>query len=306
MKIFSSSLIRELDGYTIDFKKAPYHYTERQDIASLLRTRNRFSYKNNFGHALIVAGSKGKMGAAILCAKSCLRSGAGLITAHLPACGENSMQTAFPEAMVRSDKENDFISDVDDIDSYSVVGIGPGIGTNEKTVAALEKLLSKNPKSLVLDADALNIISLHKGLIPLIPPNTVLTPHPGEFDRLAGKSDSSYERLQKAREWASSLRCVIVLKGAYTAVCTPDKAVCFNSSGNPGMATAGSGDVLTGMITGLLAQGYSPTEAAKIGVYIHGLAGDLATENGSQESLIASDIIDNIGKAFMSTWRHGR
>jgi NAD(P)H-hydrate epimerase len=282
-------------------EETSFYYTEQQDIVSILQTRSRFAYKNNLGHALIVAGSKGKIGAAVLCAKSCLRVGTGLVTSLLPACGENIMQTALPEAMVIADVENNFISEIPDISTYSAVGIGPGIGKCTATGSALIEIFSQIvqiQKSIVLDADALNIISQGKEWLRIIPPNSILTPHTGEFDRLVGESISSYDRIQKALYLAANLKSIIVLKGAYTAVCTPDQEVYFNSTGNPGMATAGSGDVLTGIITGLLARNYSPLDAARIGVYIHGLAGDIAAGKYSQESLIAGDIIDNLGNAF--------
>jgi NAD(P)H-hydrate epimerase len=282
-------------------QETSFYYTEEQDIASILQTRNRFTHKNSQGHALIVAGSKGKIGASVLCTKACLRAGAGLVTSLLPACGESVMQTAFPEAMVIADIENNFISEIPDISAYSSVGIGPGIGKETATGSALIEIfsqISQIQKSIVLDADALNIISQGKEWLRIIPPNTILTPHIGEFDRLLGKSASSHDRLQKALYLAANLDSIIVLKGLYTAICTPDQEIYFNSTGNPGMATAGSGDVLTGIITALLAQNYSPLDAAKIGVYIHGLAGDIAAQKHSQESLIAGDIIDNLGNAF--------
>jgi NAD(P)H-hydrate epimerase len=275
-----------------------FYYKERKEIASYIHRRERFVHKYNFGHALIIAGSKGKMGAAVLAAKACLRSGIGLITTHIPACGETIMQTVFPEAMVHADKETDFISDVGSIESFSAIGLGPGMGTLDVTKLAVENVLIRSKKPVVLDADALNIISLHKEMLQIIPPYSILTPHAGEFDRLTGISQSLPERLEKARNLAVELNCIVILKGADTAVCLPDNEVFFNPTGNPGMATAGSGDVLTGIITGLLAQSYAPPEAAKIGVYIHGAAGDIAAGKHSQESMIASDIIDNIGRAY--------
>jgi NAD(P)H-hydrate epimerase len=208
------------------------------------------------------------------------------------------MLTAFPETMVIADIEDNFISEAPDISIYASIGIGPGIGKNTATGSALIEIFSQAQKSIVLDADALNIISQGKEWLRIIPPNSILTPHTGEFDRLVGESVSSYDRLQKALYLAANLKSIIVLKGLYTAICTPDQEIYFNSTGNPGMATAGSGDVLTGIITGLLAQNYSPLEAAKIGVYIHGLAGDIAARKQSQESLLAGDIIDNLGNAF--------
>jgi NAD(P)H-hydrate epimerase len=279
-------------------KKIHFYYTEKKDIAPLIHHRERFAYKNTFGHALIVAGSRGKMGAAVLAAKACLRSGAGLVTAHIPACGEIIMQSALPEAMVKIDTEVNCISDAGNIESFQAIGIGPGIGTLEVTGTALEKIQMQSKKPVVLDADALNLISRCKDRLKLLPPDSILTPHAGEFDRLAGESHSLSERLEKARNLAAEVHCIIVLKGAYTAVCLPNRDVYFNSTGNPGMATAGSGDVLTGILTGLLAQSYTSAEAARIGVYLHGLAGDIAASTQSQESMIAGDIIENIGEAY--------
>jgi NAD(P)H-hydrate epimerase len=275
------------------------YFTEKTDIAPLIHCRNRFAHKNNFGHALIVAGSRGKIGAGVLSAKACLKSGAGLVTTHVPACGEIIMQTAFPEAMVDADKEMNLISEVNRLESFSAIGIGPGIGTSEKTKAAVERLLAQYKKPLILDADALNIISQQREWLKIIPAHSILTPHVGEFDRLMGNSATAYERLNKARNLAAEYNCIVVLKGAFTAICLPNKEVHFNSTGNQGMATAGSGDVLTGLLTGLLAQSYAPTEVAKIGVYIHGLAGDIAAEKNSCESMLAGDIIENIGKAYL-------
>lgn len=275
----------------------PYLYTEKQDVEILLKKRCKFDHKGIFGHALIVAGSKGKYGAAILASRACLRSGVGLLTTHVPADAEVILQTSVPEAMVRIDKNREFISENGDLAIYSAIGVGPGLGMREETEAFLSRLLCQK-KKLILDADALNIISGDKKLMKFISPECILTPHPKEFDRLAGASANSFERLQKARALAAELQSVIILKGAYTAVCTPDKSVHFNPTGNPGMATAGSGDVLTGILTGLSAQGYSPKDASLLGVYIHGLAGDIAAKKHSEESLIAGDIIDCLGETF--------
>ncbi|MCL1937018.1 MAG: NAD(P)H-hydrate dehydratase [Candidatus Azobacteroides sp.] len=279
--------------------QTPFYFTEKEDVRPMIRQRNRFAYKNNFGHALLAAGSRGKIGAAVLAAKACLKIGAGLVTVHLPACGEIIVQTAVPEAMIKIDKEKDCISDVEP-ESFSSVGIGPGIGTSLSTQLALEKILRQSKKPLILDADALNIISQRREWMKLIPENSILTPHVGEFDRLVGKSSSAYERLEKARMLATELSSILILKGAFTAVCLLDGTVHFNSSGNPGMATAGSGDVLTGILTGLLAQSYAPEEAALLGVFLHGRAGDKAAEKLSQQSLIAGDIIDHLGESFVN------
>ncbi|MDR0835693.1 MAG: NAD(P)H-hydrate dehydratase [Tannerella sp.] len=285
---------------TLKNTKSHYGLITDEDIPSLIRPRHRFTHKGDYGHALLIAGGIGKMGAAVLATGGCLRSGAGLLTAHIPNRGENILQTAIPEAMVSLDTNRDYISEIPDISKYGAVGIGPGIGTKKITVDAFETLLQKVENTpLVVDADALNIIAQKTELLKLLPEGTILTPHSGEFDRIAGASEDEYERIQKAREIAHEQKICIVLKGAYTAVCIPSGKVFFNTTGNSGMATAGSGDVLTGILTGLLAQGYSFEAAAVIGVYIHGLAGDLAAKALSQESMLAGDIVKLLGKAFL-------
>lgn len=278
-----------------------YYFIQEEDIAAVFGPRDRFSHKGTFGHALLIAGSRGKMGAALLSARACLRSGAGLVTAHIPARGETIFQTAFPEAMLSFDANTDYFSALPDITPYSAIGIGPGLGQHMESAAALERLFSTAAKPLVIDADALNLVASNLDLIKRIPPRSLLTPHPKEFDRLAGNSATDYERLVKARSFAAEHQVCVVLKGAYTAVCTPGGNVYFNSTGNPGMATAGSGDVLTGILLGLLAQGYEPETAAVAGVFLHGAAGDLAAMYRSEESMIAGDITDMLGKAFKQT-----
>ncbi|GHV49756.1 bifunctional NAD(P)H-hydrate repair enzyme [Bacteroidia bacterium] len=275
----------------------PFRLMEEEDAVKALRPRPKFGHKGTFGHALLVAGSRGKLGAALLAARACLRSGAGLLTVHLPGCGEPVLQTAFPEAMLSLDAQDCFTT-VPSLEGFSAIGIGPGLGQSPESIPALKSLLESAACPLVIDADALNLIAANPELMSLIPPRSILTPHPKEFDRLAGESANSYERLLKANAFASEHSFVIALKGAYTAVCMPDGNVSFNSTGNSGMATAGSGDVLTGIILGLLAVGYEPEAATSLGVFLHGLAGDLAAATHSEESLIASDITENLGKAF--------
>ena len=275
-------------------------YLERDDIAKLLKARADFSNKGTYGHALIIAGAKGMAGASVLSSKAALRSGAGLVTVHGPSDNRIIVQTANPEVIFNSDTGNDLISNVEILDKYTSVAIGPGIGTHSDTAGMLEKFISELKKPCVFDADALNILSRHKELLKQIPRESILTPHPKEFDRLFGKSNSSYERLLKAREASVKNGFIIILKGAYTSITTSDGRQFFNSTGNSGMATAGSGDVLTGILVGLLAQGYTFEAAAKTGVYLHGLAGDLALTKQSKESLIAGDIIDYLGQSFRS------
>jgi len=267
-------------------------------VAHMLKHRARFSHKGTFGHALLIAGGYGKIGAAVLGAKACLRTGAGLLTTHIPKCGYEIMQTSVPEAMVMTDEEAKEFSGVKDISNYNAIGIGPGIGTTEQTAKGLKLLIQQASANMVLDADALNILSENKTWLPFLKPGTIITPHPGEFARLVGKSDSAFEAYTKQCEFAVKYRIYVVLKGAFTAIATPNGEVYFNSTGNPGMATGGSGDTLTGIILGLLAQGYSSKEASIFGVYIHGLAGDIAAEEWGENALIAEDITNNLGKAF--------
>jgi len=267
-------------------------------IRSIYKMRNRFAHKGNFGHAMIIAGSYGKIGAAALSARACLRSGVGLLTCFIPKCGYEILQTVVSEAMILTDANSSMITKIDDdISKYNAIGIGPGLGTASETRAAIKGFLLTYKKPIVIDADALNGLSMEKSQ-PALPPGSVLTPHPKEFERLFGNSKNDFERIQKAVANAKSLNCLIVLKGHHTFLATPSGKGYFNNTGNAGMATAGSGDVLTGMITGLLAQEYSSEEGAILAVYLHGLAGDITANEFSQEAMIAGDIIDNIGNAF--------
>jgi len=275
-------------------------YLEQKDIISILKKRSGFSHKGTFGHALIVAGSKGMAGASVLSSKAAMRAGAGLVTVHGPECNRIIVQSSNPEVIFQSDINTDFISEVQNSDKFNAIAVGPGIGTSIETTEMLRNILTKLKKSCILDADALNIISQNMELLELIPENSILTPHPKEFERIFGESTTSYDRMIKAQEAALRYKIFIILKGAYTLIVTPEGRFYFNSTGNSGMATAGSGDVLTGILVGMLAQGYSTDEAAKLGVFIHGRAGDLALENESKESLISGDIIDYLGKAFKS------
>lgn len=268
-------------------------------IKNIYKPRQAFSHKGTFGHALLVAGGHGKMGAAVLAAKGCLRSGVGLLTVQVPAHGLNIMQTSVPEAMCMTDK-NDHVHTMppSDLTPYSVIGAGPGIGKEEPTMRMLETLLQHTRKPMVLDADALNIIGSRQHLLQLVPPGSVLTPHPKEFERMFGKSENDFDRIAMAVEQSSLHQLVIVLKGRYTFIALPSGKGYFNSTGNAGMATGGSGDVLTGIIAGLIAQQYDPAEAAVLGVYWHGLAGDIAAGFYTHESLIASDIPEALGTAL--------
>lgn len=282
----------------MDFS-SPYEYVDVEDLHELYKPRRKFSHKGTYGHALLIAGSRGKMGAAQLGAAACLRTGAGLVTSHVPNCGLDIMQVGVKEAMCSVDSSEHFIIDLPNLSPFNAIGIGPGIGTEKDTANVLKRLIQDSDARLVLDADALNILGENKTWLSFLPKGTILTPHPKEFERMAGKWESSLERLQMQIDFSKKHSVVVVLKGAHTSTSTPSGQVFFNSTGNAGMATAGSGDVLTGIVLSLLAQGYSPEAAAILGVYIHGYAGDMALDRESLQSLIASDIIENIGEAFM-------
>jgi NAD(P)H-hydrate epimerase len=293
---FSILDIRLQESFINELKVQEY-FLLKQDIVSFLKKRGKAAHKGNFGHALLVAGSKGKTGAAVLASRACMRSGAGLLTTHVPACGYAVMQAATPEVMLSTDKNENFISEITEIKNYDAIGIGPGIGKEDQTAAVLKSILEKNNAPLVLDADALNIIAERQWL-SILPAESILTPHPKEFGQLAGKTADSEERIQLQRKIAVEYKLYIILKGAHTSVAAPDGTIYFNSTGNPGMATAGSGDVLTGIIASLIAQKYSPLQACLLGVYLHGLAGDLAAAEKSEEGMIASDLIECLPGAF--------
>ena len=270
-------------------------------IGDIYKPRKSFAHKGNFGHALLVTGSYGKIGAAVLSGRSCLKTGAGLVTILVPGCGYTILQTTLPEAMVLTDDDERVHTTLPPdatLDKYSVVGVGPGVGQDPRTVAFLWELLRRYRKPMVVDADALNILGANPQMMDLLPPYSILTPHPKEFERLFGTAADDYARLDKAREMARKYQCIIVLKGHYTFVAMPGGKGYFNSTGNAGMAKGGSGDVLTGILTALLGQTYSPGEAALLGVYLHGLAGDLAAAADSQESMLPTDLTGHLGKAF--------
>lgn len=273
---------------------------EKSDIKSMLRQRSKFNHKGNFGHALLIAGSYGKMGAAVLSARAALRSGVGLLTVHVPSCGYEIMQTAVPEAMASVDASESIFSELPNLNGYTSIGVGPGIGQEKKTIKVLSALLEASNKPIVLDADTINILGANRELIHLIPKGSILTPHPKEFERLVGRWENDFERLHKQIEFSQKTGTVLIVKGAHTAIAVPEGKLYFNNTGNPGMATAGSGDVLTGLIVGLMAQGYHSSESAILGVWIHGLAGDSAANSLGKEALIASDIVEAIPRAFES------
>ena len=276
---------------------AQYHFIEPNDISSIIQTRTIHQHKGHFGHGYILAGSTEKGGAAVLAAKAAMRSGLGWLTMGIPESLKFSLQTQLPEAMLKLLGE-DVLQETGNLEGYSGIGIGPGIGMHKSTANSLKLLIQNTQVPIVFDADAINLLAENKTWLNFIPENCIFTPHVGEFKRLVLNSDDSEARLMAQIEFSKKFNCVMILKGAYTQVSLPDGRVFFNSSGNPGMATAGSGDVLTGLITGLLARGYHSMYAAILGVYLHGLAGDLAAVRYGQEAMKASDIIEYIPEAF--------
>ncbi len=278
--------------------EASFTMIEKSDVRERLLTRSPFAHKGQMGTALMIAGCYGMAGAAVLATKACLRAGVGKVVVNSPRRNIPILQTAIPEAVVRSGSEETIFAETIDTDDYQAMGIGPGLGQSEQTAIALIAQLRRTQCPIVADADAINILGNHRAWLQQLPKEIILTPHPKELDRLEGHSADTYERITKACNLAERLKGYVILKGHYTAICCPDGHVMFNTTGNAGMATAGSGDVLTGILTGLLTRGYKPQDACIVGVYLHGLAGDLAAKEIGEESLIAGDIIQYIGKAF--------
>jgi len=286
----------------IDSAPVQNFMTDQLHLRQILRKRNKYAHKGNFGHTLLIVGSSGKMGAAVLAARACLRSGSGLVTVHIPKSGVSILQTAVPEAMVSFDPDDHLFTTLPDLSVYSAIAVGPGIGTSDKSATALKILIQNSTLPILFDADAINLLSENKTWLGFIPRGSLFTPHPKEFERMAGKSSNDFDRNCIQREFSMKHQCYVVLKGAHTAITTPDGRCFFNSTGNPGMATGGTGDVLTGIIAGLMAQHYTATESCLLGVYLHGLSGDLAASEQGFEALIASDIIVNLGKSFQTLY----
>ncbi|MCQ2976042.1 MAG: NAD(P)H-hydrate dehydratase [Bacteroidales bacterium] len=289
---------------SFDCKYSLFTQTEAQQI---LKPRPKHSHKGTFGHTLIIAGEYCKMGAGILCCKASHRTGSGLVTIHIPAKCVDIVQISSPETMVSCDTNQKYFSDKINIEKYTSIAVGPGIGTTEDTYIALKHLIQQakeKQKPIVLDADALNIISTHKELLEELPPQSILTPHPKEFERLFGKSENNLEKIKKLTENSKRYLINIVLKGANTMVCDIEGNISFNTTGNPGMATAGSGDTLTGIIASLLSQKITAKKSTQLGVYLHGLAGDIAKNELGECGIIASDIIYNIPKAINLTFNN--
>jgi ADP-dependent NAD(P)H-hydrate dehydratase / NAD(P)H-hydrate epimerase len=271
-------------------------------IRTLYRPRKKFSHKGDYGHALVIAGSYGRMGAAVLAGGACLKSGAGLVTLSAPSSGYHIIQTLLPEAMCVADEDMNIVSNIPPLQPYNAIAVGPGIGTGDATQRALKRLIQEASCPLVLDADAINILAENPTWCDFLPKNSILTPHPKEFERLTGKTTNDYERLMHAIQFARRFQVIVVLKGCHTAVISPSGNCYFNTTGNPGMAKGGSGDVLTGVILGWMAKNYSPIDSALTGVFLHGMAGDLAQKGRGREGILARDIVDMLPKAGLKVF----
>ncbi len=293
----------EMDSESIARTPSDFYLIERDDVHDLMKPRNPFSNKYDHGTLLLIAGSYGMMGAAVLAAKGALRTGAGLVTVHAPRCGHQILQTAVPEALFEPDRNEIVTSSIDMRHTYSVVALGPGLGVNDETLEAVHQFIMNFKRPCLLDADALNCIARRPQLLRSIPPRSIITPHAIEFDRLFGDHNTDEERLKKAIDVSKLYKITIVLKGHYTMTVRPDSKIYVNSSGNPGMATPGSGDVLTGVISALIAQNYAADWSVVLGVYLHGLAGDLAAQTHGTYGMIAGDIVDNLGKAIVEVMK---
>lgn len=287
-----------LDKKELSNQTSHYFYLTKEDFRTLLRPRNKFSHKGNYGHALLMAGSKGKSGAAIISAKACLRSGAGLLTVHSTKETVVGVLNHLPEAMTIEDRQPDFISHLDKPEVYDAIGFGPGVGLHEDTQLVLKKILHYFTGKLVIDADGLNILSENKTWLNFLPAHTILTPHPKEFERLTDKHENDFEKLKALKQFSTRYNCIVILKGAHSAIAMPDGNVFFNSTGNAGLAKGGCGDGLTGIILGFLARGYSPAQASIIGTFLHGFAADMWVRKKSAEGLLISDVIETLPKAL--------
>lgn len=288
----------ELSKTFIAKENTHFYFITKSDLQPLLKYRSKFSHKGSFGHALLISGTYGKMGAAVIAAKACLRSGAGLLTVHVPSKGVNILQNSLPEAMVSADSDENNITELPNIDNIASVGVGPGIGTNAETEVVIKKLMNYSSAPIVFDADAINILANNKTWLSFLPANSILTPHVKEFDRLTEKHQDDFDRLKSAKHFSLKHNCILILKGTYTLIAMPDGNCFFNSTGNAGLAKGGSGDTLTGIITGLIARGYTSPQAALLGVFVHGLAADLCLKKMNIESLLATDVIAKLPKAF--------
>ncbi|SEK39429.1 yjeF C-terminal region, hydroxyethylthiazole kinase-related/yjeF N-terminal region [Aquimarina amphilecti] len=298
MEVIDIGLSREFISQTPGFAEL----IGKNEVLSLYRPRHKFAHKGDYGHCLIIGGSYGKIGSTVLATEAALRIGSGLATAFIPECGYDILQSTIPEAMVITDNEDDYISNIKFDLEPSVIGVGVGLGTKDKTIVAFEEFLKQNKTKLVIDADGINILAYKPEFLKYIPSKTVLTPHPGELKRLIGDWKDDFDKIDKVKDFSKKNDCIVVIKGANSLIVYQED-IYVNTSGNPGMATAGSGDVLTGIITGLISQGYDPLHAAVFGVYLHGSAGDLAIQQTGYQGLLASDIVSHIGKSYLELFK---
>lgn len=290
-----------LDPEFLTLEETDYELIGKNEVLPIYIPRTKFSHKGTHGHALVIGGSYGKIGAVTLASSAALKTGSGLVTAYVPSCGYSVLQTALPEAMVLTEGETVLTEIAYAIETSAVV-IGMGMGTEAKTTKAFSNFLKSNKESLVIDADGLNILSANKGLLKYLPKKSVLTPHPGELERLVGKWKDDFDKLAKVKAFSKKIDCIVIIKGAHTITVYHDKGF-VNTTGNPGMATAGSGDVLSGIVTGLIAQGYEPLKAVIFGVYLHGKSADLQIEHTGYQSLVASDIVEGLGAAYLDLFK---
>lgn len=290
-----------LDKQFIENLHPTSHYISKNEIIPLYKSRNKWDHKGTFGHSLIIGGSYGKIGAVTLAVKAALKIGSGLVSAYLPKCGYNVLQISVPEAMVEVDSDN-ALTYFNFKTKATVIGIGPGMGTTEKTAIGFGKFIKENKLPLVIDADAINLLAENKFLLPFLPDKTILTPHPKELERLLGTWKNDFDKLNKAIKFSKDYNSVLVIKGAHTVIVDHD-LLYFNSTGNPALATAGSGDVLTGIITGLIAQGYEPINAAIFGVYLHGKTADIAVQETGHETFTSSNILDYLADAILDLFK---
>ncbi|WBL24080.1 NAD(P)H-hydrate dehydratase [Zunongwangia sp. HGR-M22] len=288
-----------LDREFLNSEKTNANLISKHEARALYKPRKTNSHKGNYGHALVVGGSYGKIGSVVLSTTAALRTGAGLVSTFVPKCGYIVLQTALPEAMVITDKNEEKLTNIDHGMEPSIICFGMGAGKDPETVEAFKKLLQDIDKPMLIDADGLNMLSEHKELLNLLPKKSVLTPHPKELERLIGEWEDDFDKLEKIETFTKTHNIILVLKGSHTFTCAEGK-IYINNSGNPGMATAGSGDVLSGIIAGLISQQYEPLAAAIFGVYLHGLSGDIVAENKSYQALISGDIAENMGAAYQS------
>lgn len=275
-------------------------FTTNVEVQNLYIPRNKYAHKGSFGHSLLIGGSFGKMGAITLTSTAALKAGSGLVSVYIPKCGYEILQTSIPEVMAEVDSDYE-IHHFNHKTISNVIGVGPGLGLHEKTITGFLNFIKIQKNPMVIDADALNILAQNIEYLNFIPKNSVLTPHPKEFERLAGSWKNDYEKLEKLKDFSNKYQLIIILKGAHTVVAF-QKELHFNSSGNAALSTAGSGDVLTGIITAFIAQGYTPLNACLIGVYIHGLTADIYCRQNPQETFMASNIIDLLPIAMMETF----